>query len=97
MQIKWLIEKDVFRENEERLSKEITAQGHAATSVGYVPFQSGKYAQLLAFDDVDRDGQFFKETRVITVEQAKQIVTFVDLWKDKVELNLCQLRSRNIS
>jgi predicted protein tyrosine phosphatase len=41
---------------------------------------------FLAFDDVDKNDHFVKGTKVISPEQAQQIVTFVSRWKNKVNL-----------
>jgi len=42
MQVKWLIEKDVFNENFDRLSNEIVAQGHSFSVIDYMRFLAGK-------------------------------------------------------
>jgi len=48
--VKWLLEKDVFRENLQRLQNSIIQHGHEFKVVEYVPFSAGKYDQ---FNDND--------------------------------------------
>jgi len=51
MNIKWLLEKDVFSEDLQPLKNEINKQGFEYKEIEYIPFQGGKYDNM--FDNND--------------------------------------------
>ncbi|MEK6833192.1 MAG: ATP-grasp domain-containing protein [Nanoarchaeota archaeon] len=47
----WLLEEDIFRENLELLQTEIIKQGYGYQTIKYLPFESGKYDNILTTDN----------------------------------------------